>query len=318
MTKRGVVAWLGAIGLGAYLLTGIVVIAQDEVGVVRRFGAVRPEPYAPGMHLGFPWGLDRVDRLARDRARMITVGASDPGAAPLSRAPAAADDFLTGDLNLVTVQAQVQFRVVEPVDYLFRAASADASLAALAESALARALAARAIDDVLTTGRAEVAEQLRGEVQAGAEALKLGVSIQVVRLARVAPPVPVAPAFADATRARSDKRQVVTRAEEYRDRAFADAKGLARETADKAAARADVLIQTSRGEADRFTKLVAEVHKNPLAARQRLYLEALAGLLPRFARKIVVAHDQDLDLSLIQSTPAESTPPIAPSSGSAR
>lgn len=296
--------WVAVAGLAGYALTGVAVVPQDEVGVVRRLGAVRPEPYGPGLHVGLPWGLDRVDRLARDRARTLTVGAPDPGAAPLSRAPAPeADDFLTGDLNLVTVQVQVQFRVIDPVGYLFRSTSADAAIAALAESSLTRALVNRAIDDVLTAGRAEVAERLRVDVQAGADAQGLGVAVRAVRLARVAPPVPVAPAFADAARARSDRRQAVTRAEEYRDRARAAARGLARETADRAAARADTAVQAARGEAARFAALLAEVRKNPGAARQRLYLDALAALLPRFARKVVVAPGQDLDLSLFADPP---------------
>ena len=131
------------------------------------------------------------------------------------------------------------------------------------ESALTRALAGRAIDDVLTTGRAEVAERMRREVQERADAQGLGVSIRAVRLGRVAPPVPVAPAFADAARARSDRRQAVTRAEEYRDRALADARGLAREIADRAAGRFDRLVQGARGEADRFTKVLAESARTP-------------------------------------------------------
>jgi membrane protease subunit HflK len=87
MTRRAFALALGTLALAAYGLTGVVVVSQDEIGVVRRFGAVRPEPYTPGLHVGLPWGCDRVDRLARDRARTVSVGASDPGAAPLSRAP---------------------------------------------------------------------------------------------------------------------------------------------------------------------------------------------------------------------------------------
>lgn len=296
--------WLGGatllLALLGYLATGLAVIQQDEVGVVRRLGAVAPDPWNPGLHWGLPWGLGRVDRVARDRARSVTVGAKSAQAAPLSRAPdPVADDFLTGDLNLVTATAQIQFRVVEPVDYLFAASSADLAIEALGESALARALASRGIDDVLTTGRAEVAERIRGEVQAGADARRLGISVRIVRLTQVAPPAPVAPAFADASRARSDRRQAMTRAEEYADRARADARGLARETADAASARHDSLVQAARGEADRFARLAAEVAKGPRAARQRLYLEAVADLWPRFARKIVVAPGQDVDLSIL-------------------
>jgi membrane protease subunit HflK len=289
-----------AAGLAGYLASGLTVIQQDEVGVVRRFGAVVREPWAPGLHWGLPRGLDRVDRVARERARTVTVGALGPDAAPLSRSPdLVADDFLTGDLNLVTVQAQIQFRVVRPVDYLFASRSADAAIEALGESALASALAGRAIDDALGPGRAEVAERMRREVQAGADAEGLGISVRAVRLTRVAPPALVAPAFADAARARSDRRQAVTRAEEYRDRALADARGLARETADRAAARQDLLVQMARGEADRFTRLAAEVSKSPRSARQRLYLEAVAELLPKLSRKVIVAPGRDVDLSVV-------------------
>jgi membrane protease subunit HflK len=300
MSARRVGWTLVAVGLTGYLTSGLTVIQQDEVGVVRRFGAVLPEPWSPGLHWGLPRGLDRVDRVARERARTVTVGAQGPDAAPLSRSPdPVADDFLTGDLNLVAAQAQIQFRVVRPVDYLFASRLADAAIGALGESALTSALSGRAIDDVLGAGRAEVAERIRREVQAGADAQGLGISVRAVRLTRVAPPALVAPAFADAARARSDRRQAVTRAEEYRDRAMADARGLARETADRAAARHELLVQTARGEADRFARLASEVAKNPKAARQRLYLETVAELLPKLSRKVVVAPGRDVDLSVI-------------------
>ena len=292
-------AALLVVGLLAYLATGVTVVQQDEIGIVRRFGAVLREPWGPGLHWGLPWGLDLVDRIKPGQTRTLTVGARDPQSAPLAQAPNPEnDDFLTGDLNVVTAQAILQYRVLDPVAFLFAARSVDATLAAVAESALTQALAGQSIDDVLTTGRAEVADRMLRAVQERADLQGLGVSIRAVRLGRVAPPVPVAPAFADAARARSDRRQAVTRAEEYRDRAQADARSQAREIADRGAGQFDRLVQGARGDADRFTKVLAESRKDLTATRQRLYLEALAELLPRFARKVVVASGQDLDISL--------------------
>ncbi|MDR3637012.1 MAG: hypothetical protein P4L84_24625, partial [Isosphaeraceae bacterium] len=109
-----------------------------------------------------------------------------------------------------------------------------------------------------------------------------------------------APAFADAARARSDRRQAVTRAEEFRDRALADAKGQSREIADRAAGRFEQDVQAARGEADRFGKVLAAAKKAPQATRQRLYLETLATLLPRFGRKVIVAPGQEVDVSLFE------------------
>lgn len=302
-------ALAAVLALMAYLATGLTVIAQDEVGIIRRFGAVIPA-WEPGLHWGLPWGIDRLDRVKLGQTRTLSIGARDPQAAPLSQASGeAADDFLTGDLNLVSAQAIVQYRVLDAVKYLFASRSVDEALAAAAESALTRALAERTIDDVLTTGRAEIADGMLRAVQGRADDLGLGITIRAVRLGRVAPPVPVAPAFADAARARSDLRQAVTRAEEYAERAQADSRGQAREIADRASARVEHLVQRARGEADRFTKVLAESRKDLPATRRRLYLEAVATLLPRFTRKMVVAPGQDLDISLIADEP---TVPASP------
>jgi membrane protease subunit HflK len=303
MRRRLVLAIV--LGLFVYLATGLAMVQQDEVGVVRRCGAVLAEPWPPGLHWGLPWGLDRLDRVKTGQTRTLAVGAPPEQAAPLAVAPDPdADDFLTGDLNLVTAQATLQYRVADPAAYLFAAPSVDAALTLAAESALARALADRGIDDVLTTGRAEVAEAMLRAIQAQADRQGLGVSVRAVRLGRVAPPTPVAPAFADAARARSDRRQLVTAAQEYRDRALADAHGLAQEISDRAAAGHERSIQLARGEADRFTKVLAQARKDPAATRRRLYLETLAELLPRFGRKVVVAPGPGVDLSLFEENGA--------------
>lgn len=301
--------------LVGYAATGLTIVRQDEVGVVRRCGAVLAEPWGPGLHWGFPWGIDRIDRVKTGQTRVLTIGARDNEGVPLTAAPnPETDDFLTGDLNVVTARAIVQYRVSDPVKYLFTARSCEPILKAAAESALTRALTASGVDDVLTTGRGEIAEGTRRAIQELADGHGLGVSIRAVRLGRVAPPTPVAPAFADAARARSDRRQMITRAEEYRDRAQADARGRAREIADRAAGRYDSLVQNARGEADRFTLVLAESKKNADATRRRLYLETLAELFPRFRRKVIVAPGEELDLGLfseegnISSSPTNALP----------
>jgi membrane protease subunit HflK len=294
-----------AVLLGGYLSSGLTMIQPDEVGVVRRLGAVLREPWEPGLHWGLPWGIDRLDRLKVSQTRTLQVGAASPGSAPLSRAPEpATDDSLTGDLNLVSADVLVQYRVRDPVAYLFRARDLEATLRAMSEWSLARALARRGIDELLTTGRAEVADGLARSIQARADEAGLGISVVAVRLGRVAPPSAVAPAFADAARARSDRRQAVTRAEEYRDRARSEARGQAREIADAAAGQVERRVRPARGEADRFTRVLAEARKSPDSHRRRLFLETLAELLPRFRRKVIVAPGQDLDIGLIEDEPA--------------
>jgi membrane protease subunit HflK len=301
MTKKPIAACMGALLASAYFVSGLAIVQPDEVGVVRRFGAVLREPWEPGLHWGLPWGIDRVDRIKPSQARTIRVGAAGRQDAPLLQAPdPGSDDFLTGDLNLVTAECLVQYRLRDVAAYLFRSRDVESALSALSRSALVDALKARTIDELLTTGRAEVAAGLAHSIQMQSDRHGLGVSIVAVRLGRLAPPAAVAPAFADADRARSDRRQAITRALEYRDRSRSLGQGQAQEIADAAAGRRDRIVQPARGEAERFSRVLAEARKSAGSYERRLLLETLAELLPRFRRTVVVAPGQDLDISLFE------------------
>ncbi len=298
MSKKRVTIFSLAVLLAAYLLSGLTIVQPDEVGVVRRFGAVRPDPWEPGLHFG-PWGIDRVDRIKPNQARTLSVGAASRQDAPLLHAPdPITDDFLTGDLNLVTAECLVQYRARDPVAYLFRTRDVEASLAALSRWAMLLALAERGVDELLTTGRAEVAAGLARSIQALADQQGLGVSILAVRLGRLAPPAAVAPAFADAARARSDRRQAVTRALEYRDRTES-LRAVRRARSPMPPWAVTTGSCSRRGEAERLSKVLAEARKSSGSYERRLFLETVAELLPRFRRTVVVAPGQDLDISLM-------------------
>ena len=73
--------------LSAYLLSGLTIVQPDEVGVVRRFGAVLHEPWEPGLHWGLPWGIDRVDRIKPNQTRHLERRCREPpGRTPAPRA----------------------------------------------------------------------------------------------------------------------------------------------------------------------------------------------------------------------------------------
>ena len=89
-----------------YAATGLYQVLPGEVAVVRRFGRVLPERPEPGLHLGLPWGMDRVDRVAVDQLRRVVVGYQEGGDAAMP-----AGQLLTGDHNLVNVQVTIYYKV---------------------------------------------------------------------------------------------------------------------------------------------------------------------------------------------------------------
>src|SRR5215468_8271072 len=97
-----------AAGVVLYAMTGVVEIRRGERAVVRRFGRVLPHKPEPGLWIGLPWGMDRLDRVAVDRIQTVTVGYREDTS---SDEAMPAGQLLTGDHNLVNVQVIMSYKV---------------------------------------------------------------------------------------------------------------------------------------------------------------------------------------------------------------
>lgn len=182
------------LALGAWLLTGVTQVQPGEVAVVRRFGRVLDDRPRPGLYIGFPWGIDRVDRVAVDRVRRVTLGyAGDSESSDITPA----GQLLTGDHNLVNIQAVIDYRVNEDevVAFLIHADQVDGLIARAAETVLAEWVAGRTVDDVLLRGKGELPRWLVAQTQQRLQDYHLGVTIQDAGITHLNPPREVIAAF---------------------------------------------------------------------------------------------------------------------------
>src|SRR5262249_42736028 len=144
------------VAAAAVLVSGVVTavtqVQPGEIAVVRRFGRVLDDRPGPGLYVGLPWGIDRVDRVSVERVREGRVGYLDESPAGDS---APAGQLLTGDHNLVNVQVVLNYRVNadEVVDFVTHADRVEALIARAAEAALAEWVAGRTVDEVLLRGK---------------------------------------------------------------------------------------------------------------------------------------------------------------------
>jgi membrane protease subunit HflK len=304
-----------AIGLGLagalFGAAGLCMVAPGEVAVVRRFGRLVEPTWGPGLHWRFPLGIDRLDRVRSDAVRQFTIGQSGP--APVDQDPSSGE-ALTGDLNLVQIQATVQFRVANPVDYLLRIDEAEPLLIRSAEASLSRALARRGIDAVLRSERRRIADEAQADIQAAADRLPLGVRILGVSLTDARPPVEVAADFAAAQSAESLRDRRINDA--TTDAAVKLTAASARGQAIQEAARADAerTILNDRAEAQRFLALMAEARRSRDLTIRRLYIESLQSLLDRVKRKVIVPTGDGPDLTIFGLS-GENAPPVPPTPG---
>ena len=148
--------------------------------MVRRFGRVLAEKPAPGLWVGLPWGIDRVDRVPVNRVRRVEVGYQPEVDEESVTTPPG--QLLTGDHNLIDVRVVLQY-AVDPeeeqiVHYVLQAPVVDDLLARATEALLAEWVAAHTIDDLLMRGKSTLPAVLVRETQKRVEGYQLGVQVQ--------------------------------------------------------------------------------------------------------------------------------------------
>lgn len=258
-----------ALLLAGYLLTGVTQIRPGERAVVRRFGKVVDVP-RPGLYLGLPWGMDRVDRVPADLLRRVTVGYQpDRDDDSLTTPPG---QLLTGDHNLINLQVVLDYAVDQGsrdsaskedqvVDYVLHADRTDALVARSAEAALAEWVAQRNVDEVLIRGKALLPNWLVSRTQERIAPYRLGIRIQSASVAHLLPPERVKPAFDEVTRAQTAIRTREYQARQAAERILRNAEIDRVKLEREAAANANALLTMARTEAEMFEKRVQEYHR---------------------------------------------------------
>jgi membrane protease subunit HflK len=285
--RTGLLVLIGA--ALAYAATGLVMVAPGERVVVHRLGRIEPHPWPPGLHLGFPAGIDRTTRVRTDAVRRLDVITEEtPGAT----------EFLTGDRNVIRVRAVVQYRVADPSAFVRAGDRVAPLLSRLAGSTLASALAGRSIDAVLHAERSEVARTAASRLADGCDHYGLGLAILGVSLTEARPPAEVEPDFAATQAARSDRERRLREASTMAATTRAAARAEADARITRARANADRTVLLARAHAGRFLALLDEARSERRLTVLRLYRDAIRDLLPHVRRKILLTPDEAVDLSV--------------------
>jgi membrane protease subunit HflK len=267
---RIVLIILGGIFLIWTAATSLTQVQPGERAVIRRFGRLLEHQPDQGLYIGWPWGIERVDLVKVGKVRTLSVGFAgkdeDEEAMP-------AGQMLTGDHNLVNVQASINYRVVDPEKYVLQQEAIDGFVAGAAESALTEWIAAYKIDDVIRIGKSQLPAFLHDRLDARLKKYDLGIEIETVNVPTLEPPKAVKDAFdsvAQAEKAMTSKRdQAETRANLLRDQASAEIKKISR----FAHAYEKTEVTTARTDADNFVKRLAQYRE--LSQKNPNYLNAV-------------------------------------------
>ena len=265
----GVFVILGIIWVGA----GFYTVDEQERGVVLRFGVAQEAVVLPGLH----WNPPLIDQVTL--INVTRVYDRD-----------FSNTMLTEDDNIIDITMSVQYIITDARKYFLEVEDPEISLQHAAESAIRHIVGSSTMDNAITTGREQIAQDTMIRLQDYMDLYGTGVTVSQVNIDQSLPPQQVRDAFDDVIKADEDNESYQNQARAYANTVIPQARGNAlRQIADANAYKEQVIAE-AEGEARRFEQLLVEYQKAPEVTRERLYIDALQTVMSN-ASKVMIDVD---------------------------
>ena len=288
-----------------WLLSGIYIVGPDEVGVVRTFGAFSRVTQS-GLNWKFPAPIESVKTPKVTEVKRIEIGFRTMRNGQY-RTVEKESLMLTGDENIVDAEMIVQYKIKDPVDYLFKIVGPELTVREAAEASLRTVVGRNKIDETLTTGKFTIQEETKIQLQTILDNYQSGIHVVAVQLQDVSPPQEVIGAFKDVASAKEDKNRMINQAEGYRNDVIPKARGEGEAMIRDAEGFKESRIKRAEGDAAKFTTILKEYRKAKTITEKRLYLETMEKVLPDIEKIIVPDKNSGNMLNLLNLNPGQKT-----------
>jgi modulator of FtsH protease HflK len=274
---------LAGMGVLYWLITCLVQVAPDEVGVLYRGGQIAGE-LQPGLHAKLPWPIDRVTHLPARQIHEVVVGVEEgeePEALLWAKQHYTVENKLVlgPSEELLTINARIRYVISQPAVYLRSYQNPEEAIQTLGYCALLRETVSNTLDQIMSRDRASFAQSLADMIQADADAHELGIQVVEVSIPDIHPPTEVAEAYQEVVSAQVDKATYPIEAEAYQAKSVPAAEQAAYTAERTAEADAALRLGTAKGAADRFKSEVGAYEMAPDLFEERLRLETMEKAL---------------------------------------
>lgn len=260
---------VAAILVVVWVLSGFYTIREAERGVVLRFGE-----FSHFVEPGLRWKPTFVDQVVPVDVQSV-------------RSMGSSGSMLTEDENVVKVEMEVQYRILEPYKYTFAVTSPEESLSQAFDSAIRYVVGHSKMDDVLTRGREVARQNVRDELQSIIESYDMGIAVVDMNFRDARPPEEVKAAFDDAIAAQEDEQRFINEADAYAREIEPRARGQVNRLAEEAQAYKEQATLQAQGEIARFEELLPQYQAAPEVTRSRIYLDTMQEVYSNTSKILV-------------------------------
>ncbi|BEI42862.1 FtsH protease activity modulator HflK [Polynucleobacter sp. HIN10] len=265
-----------------WLFSGFFMIQEGQAGVVLTFGKY-DYTARPGINWRMPWPIQSTETVNLSAVRSVEIGRS----VMIKGTNQKDSSMLTEDENIIDVRFAVQYRLKDPMEYLFNNRDPDMAVVQAAETAVREIVGRSKMDTVLYEGREKIAIDLALAIQTILDSYKTGIFVTSVTVQNVQPPEQVQAAFDDAVKASQDRERLKSEGEAYANDILPRAKGTAARLIQEAEGYRARVSAMAEGDALRFKQIYSEYAKAPQVTRDRMYIDTMKEIYNNVSKVLV-------------------------------
>ena len=272
-------------------------VNDKQQAVVTTFGKVTDIADA-GVHFKIPFGIQQVEKVDVNVYQKIELGYSSSG--DYYNVNKDESTMITGDYNIVNVDFFVEYKISDPVQYLYSSNDPELILRNLIQSQVRNVVGSSTVDAVLTDGKENIQMQVKDLVSQILNKYEIGLTLVDVKIQDAEPPTQdVVEAFKAVETAKQKAETVINDAKAYQNAKLPEAQA----EADKLIQNAEYLKQKRINEAKEqvamFTAMYIEYAQNPAITRSRMYYEAISQILPGVKLYINTGTGENGDMQML-------------------
>ena len=254
-------------------------VDDKQQAVVTTFGKVS-DITDPGLHFKLPFGIQQVHKVDVNVYQEIELGyTTNPNGTTTTNAREST--MITGDYNIVNVDFYVEYKVSDPVQYLFSSNDPELILRNLIQSQVRNVVGSSTVDSVLTDGKENIQRQVKELVTDILMEYDIGLTLVNVRIQDAEPPTQeVIEAFKAVETAKQNAEAVVNEAKAYENAQIPAAEAQADQLIQNAEYLKQARINEAVEQVAMFEAMYEEYALNPQITRSRMYYEAISQILP--------------------------------------
>ena len=277
-------------------LTCYYTVDDKQQAVVTTFGKVTDITDA-GVHLKLPFGIQQVEKVDVNVYQKITLGYNPVGSGYTVDDRESA--MITGDYNIVNVDFFVEYKISDPVQYLYSSNDPESILRNLVQSQVRNVVGSSTVDSVLTDGKENIQMQVRNLVTDILSQYDIGLSLVDVKIQDAEPPTQeVIEAFKNVETAKQQAETVINDAKAYKNAQLPQAQAKADKLIQNAQYLKEKRINEATEQVAMFNAMYQEYALNPQVTKSRMYYEAISQIMPGVKLYINTSGSSDVQMLL--------------------